>query len=147
MNQNDLKRDKYLQKKYGVTLDWYNQKLAEQGNGCAICGSKPVTRSLPVDHDHKIVNQKFTLTKLVDYLGKLDVWQATGLISGDLGKWNGRNKKEVRKVIKTVLKHKSTRGVICFGCNTGIRKFRDKPELLEAAAAYLRKYQESLNAK
>ena len=46
--------------KYGVTLDWYEQKLEEQKGVCAICG-EPEQRMhwsgtplvLAVDHDHK----------------------------------------------------------------------------------------------
>lgn len=30
------------------------------------------------------------------------------------------------------------RGLLCFACNTGIGKLGDDPDLLEAAAAYLR---------
>lgn len=33
---------------------------------------------------------------------------------------------------------KCIRGVLCAGCNHGLGKFRDRPELLEAAADYLR---------
>lgn len=47
-----------LKKLYGVTLDWYMQKMQEQGGVCAICGEaeKTVIRgreiSLSVDHCH-----------------------------------------------------------------------------------------------
>jgi hypothetical protein len=39
---------------YGVTVDQYNEMLAEQGGGCAICGvsESPDGSSLAVDHDH-----------------------------------------------------------------------------------------------
>ena len=33
---------------------------------------------------------------------------------------------------------KCVRGFLCQGCNLGLGAFRDRPELLEAAAAYLR---------
>jgi hypothetical protein len=33
------------------------------------------------------------------------------------------------------------RGLLCFSCNTGLRKFSDSPEKLEAAAQYLRNAQ------
>lgn len=39
---------------FGVTPEWYEQKLAEQGGGCAICGALPESskRNMPVDHCH-----------------------------------------------------------------------------------------------
>jgi hypothetical protein len=49
------KRDKYLRKKYGVTLEQYNQMLEEQNHCCAICGKhkSQFSRSLHLDHNHK----------------------------------------------------------------------------------------------
>lgn len=50
--------DMDLRKNYGVTLEWYRETLAKQGNGCAIC-QQPETAvikgkviSMPVDHCH-----------------------------------------------------------------------------------------------
>ncbi len=47
-----------LQRKYGVSLEWYHKKLSDQNGVCAIC-SKPETVkikqkviAMPVDHDH-----------------------------------------------------------------------------------------------
>jgi hypothetical protein len=40
-------------KQLGVTDEAYEALLAAQGGGCAICGAKPKTRRLHVDHDHK----------------------------------------------------------------------------------------------
>jgi hypothetical protein len=39
---------------FDVTPEWYEQKLAEQGGGCAICGLTPdqQKRNMPVDHSH-----------------------------------------------------------------------------------------------
>jgi hypothetical protein len=44
-----------LKTHFGVTPEWYDQKLAEQGGGCAVCGGGPSKgdRNLAVDHDHK----------------------------------------------------------------------------------------------
>lgn len=46
----------WLKFRYGISLDDYRRKLAEQGGGCAVCGSKTYSpkceRMLCVDHDH-----------------------------------------------------------------------------------------------
>jgi hypothetical protein len=39
-------------KQLGVDDDEYERMLEAQGGGCAICGAKPKTRRLHVDHDH-----------------------------------------------------------------------------------------------
>lgn len=40
-------------KKYGITVEQYDNKLEEQNGGCAICNRKCKTgRSLSVDHNH-----------------------------------------------------------------------------------------------
>ena len=42
-----------LRREYGITLEQYNQMLAAQGGGCAICGSEPHEKKrLVVDHCH-----------------------------------------------------------------------------------------------
>ena len=53
-------RNNDLKKKYGITLEQYEQMLADQGGVCAICGNpEPVwdkkvnrLRALSVDHCH-----------------------------------------------------------------------------------------------
>lgn len=45
-----------LKKKYGLTLEQYNEMLEDQNWGCAVCGDGPertVQGTLPVDHCHK----------------------------------------------------------------------------------------------
>ena len=39
-------------KKYGISLEEYNDILTSQRGGCAICGASPGKRSLAVDHSH-----------------------------------------------------------------------------------------------
>ncbi len=49
------RRDYQLRKLYGITLERYNEMLAAQGGGCAICGDGPSGKSkdwLHVDHCH-----------------------------------------------------------------------------------------------
>jgi hypothetical protein len=71
--------------KYGITRQEYDDMLAAQGGGCAICGG--LTRRRPnVDHCHK-----------------------TGKV----------------------------RAILCHLCNQGLGSFRDNPDLLRKAIAYL----------
>lgn len=44
-----------LKSRYGITLDQYREMLAEQNNGCAMCGKSPEEngKRLCVDHNHK----------------------------------------------------------------------------------------------
>lgn len=50
--------DQELRKRYGITLEWYREKLSKQGNVCAICKESEVAVirgkviAMPVDHDH-----------------------------------------------------------------------------------------------
>lgn len=55
MTSKEKARNKYLQKKYGITLDQYNTKLQEQNDSCALCGKHKshFKRALAVDHNHK----------------------------------------------------------------------------------------------
>jgi hypothetical protein len=47
-------RDGYLRRKYGITIEQYEEMLAAQGGVCAICGREPNPNiSLHVDHDHE----------------------------------------------------------------------------------------------
>lgn len=54
----DRHRRHYLKKNYNVTPEWYDETLASQGHGCAICGNvcarvvSGKTRWMHVDHDH-----------------------------------------------------------------------------------------------
>ncbi len=51
----EQKRSIYFKHKYGITLQQYQEKLAQQDNSCAICGLKlPTSGSFThLDHDHK----------------------------------------------------------------------------------------------
>lgn len=50
-----LQRDKYLQRKYGITLEQYNLKLTAQNDSCELCKKHKslFSKSLAVDHNHK----------------------------------------------------------------------------------------------
>jgi hypothetical protein len=46
-------REAHLLRKFGITQAQYDEMLAQQGGGCALCGRPPAPGiSLHVDHDH-----------------------------------------------------------------------------------------------
>jgi hypothetical protein len=46
-------RRTHIMRKFGLTVEQYDTMLAEQNNGCAICGQSCATgMNLAVDHDH-----------------------------------------------------------------------------------------------
>ena len=53
MNKREKQRDSRLRKTYGISLADYDRMLKAQKGGCAICGRKPKSRALDVDHCHR----------------------------------------------------------------------------------------------
>jgi len=47
------RRAEHLKRKYGITLEQYDQMLEAQGGGCAICARAPGKQVLAVDHCHE----------------------------------------------------------------------------------------------
>ena len=45
-------RKHWLNKAYGLSIEQYEERLAQQGGVCAICKSPPRKNRLHVDHDH-----------------------------------------------------------------------------------------------
>ena len=141
-----LSRDEYLLKKFGRSEAEYNRVLARQGDGCKVCGSTPKTRPLHLDHDHKIENWKIRSQKIDS------TWYAwpdghepgSGLKHRLTFSFGGRTKQEARAKVKTWLKRLSSRGILCFGCNVGLRKFYDNADRLIKAGEYLKEYQSYL---
>jgi len=137
-------RDRSLRKKYGITEEEYNTQIVRQGGGCKICGSLPKTRSLHVDHDHKIQNWKILSKKLGNKR-----WAAyPDSIPGHLLDFceYAETKPLARAKVKEKLRRMSVRGIICFPCNRGIRVFFDDPRKMIRAAEYLQKYYDWLDA-
>ena len=133
-------KDKRLQKLYGITLETYNHMLLMQDGVCAICKHPPCTKSLAVDHDHKWKYLKIHVDEI--YLGRFTakvIDPERGIYSALNG--HGYSKKEARDRLKGLLKRASVRGLLCFSCNGGLRKYRDNPEYLANAAKYLRRHQ------
>ena len=82
-------RDRWLRRRFGISLQIYERLLNEQDGACAVCKDKKPQdkRALAVDHDHKT---------------------------------------------------DEIRGLLCSQCNTGLGMFRDNPEYLRNAIAYLK---------
>lgn len=55
MIKKDRLRNRYYQRKYGISLAQYNQMLARQQNSCALCKKHKshFSKNLAVDHNHK----------------------------------------------------------------------------------------------
>ena len=85
-------RDKYLKKKYGISVYQYNKLLKQQKRCCAICGKnqKGERRNFAVDHCHKTgivrgILCNYCNSRLLKYLGD-DIPRAKGLVRY-LKKW------------------------------------------------------------
>lgn len=59
-------RRDHLRRKYGITPEEYDRLLAEQGGGCAICGTTdPGSPAFNVDHNHACCPTEKTCGKCV----------------------------------------------------------------------------------
>jgi hypothetical protein len=69
-NKGEIRRDYNLKALYGITSEWFDAKLKEQGGGCAICGDKDKgrkIRSLHVDHCHRTTANRGILCELCNH--------------------------------------------------------------------------------
>ena len=50
----EYKRNDHLKRRYGITLDQWNEMFSEQGGCCAICNKhqSELKKNLAVDHNH-----------------------------------------------------------------------------------------------
>jgi hypothetical protein len=145
MTKEDKAVDLRLRQTYGISLEEYNEMLSKNNGGCWICGKKPTSKRLHVDHDHKIAKLKVSASKIVSHAGK---WYAYVHIPSGVGFYSfGQTKSEAIRKCKEKLKKISVRGILCWQCNAAIQKFRDDPNKMEAAAKYIRNYQEVLSQK
>lgn len=123
-------RNARLLRTYGRTAEEYDVMLADQNQGCKICGSDGGKRSLHVDHDHK-----YKYVRIEYYKDK--IWFGAVVYRGVPFAAVGVTKSEVRTQILAVLKRNSTRGLLCWPCNKLLRAAFDQPERLSNAAKYL----------
>jgi hypothetical protein len=142
MTPKDKAADLRLRRTYGITLADYKQMLKDQNGVCAICGKPPKEggRNLHVDHMH-------TDTKIVATKEGKKLWYAYNpatQITLNVGVFYGRTKTEAVKQTKNGTKRLTVRGLLCWLCNTGLKKWNDDSDKLESAAKYIRNYKEKL---
>lgn len=130
----DRKRDAYLRRKYGISLNEYNEMLDKQSGVCYVCQKPPVTRSLAVDHDHKFLYIKRRSWK------DNSMWFADADYRGLRHLGTGLTRSGAVQALKKALSRSSIRGLLCPNCNSGLRKYSDDPERFERAAKYLRDF-------
>jgi hypothetical protein len=133
--QLDQITSKRLEKRYGRDLAWYENELKLQGGVCKLCGSKPGTRRLHIDHDHKWKYVKVWAEK-----NSQGTWKAEATYNGVLYVCSGKKRNEAIQEVKNYLKRASVRALLCFRCNSFMVGFND-PDLLRKAAEYLEKHQ------
>lgn len=137
-------RNQRLKRLYGITIKEYEYRLANQNGCCAICLKPPATLALSVDHDHKWkylklnVEEGLTGVGFVARVKKGEVLLTSPyyILCGI-----GDTKNEAKAALRERLKRSSVRGLLCFSCNGGLRKYRDTPQILRRAADYLSEHQ------
>lgn len=146
MTPEERKRDKYYRKKYGIGLDWWNNRFAEQGGKCGIC-KRPQSvfkNRLAVDHDHAY---KRVAIKSFKYGSNFKSPEANGwyaaatYLLSNLEAGPFKTKSEAVRELRSKLKKQSCRGLLCSHCNRGLRYYQDCPVRMASAADYLRKHQ------
>jgi|SRR5712664_1255905 len=80
-------RRSYLFTTYGLTEQDYQQLLDQQGGRCAICGSKPKTRRLSTDHEHRknykhfspVIKKQYIRGLLCMQCNYFELWRGTSI--------------------------------------------------------------------
>lgn len=106
----DKKRNGYLIRTYGITLDQYNEMLEAQGGGCGICGKTPEEegKALAVDHNHETREIRGILCQYCNHrrIGRHKDWEIVQAMADYLKKGTGlfapKRKRPVKRRPKKV---------------------------------------------
>ena len=129
-------RHKYLSKKFQITEEEYNKQLARQNGKCWICKKPPTAKSLAVDHDHYVEKLKIISSRTAKG------WMAW--VPGVVNVAEDRLKSKALSIIRTKLKRLSVRGLLCWKCNTALKKFNDDAHLMKQSSFYIENYRSLL---
>jgi hypothetical protein len=130
-------RDKYLRKKFEITEAEFNSAFVGQGSVCKGCHRPPGTRSLHVDHSHEIEQWKIATKRIK---GGWVAWPENGKGRLDFSQ-ERRTKVQARTAVKKILKRISCRGILCWHCNAGLKRYDDDPFRFHNIADYLDEYE------
>jgi len=117
---------------YGQTGDEFENTLLKQHNRCAVCKRKSKLIALSQDHTHFIAKLRVTC----EQSGRL--WIARNEEFGF--SYRSKSRKKAKRMVTLKLKRLSRRGILCWQCNSALRKFLDNYKLLIAAGEYLKKW-------
>jgi hypothetical protein len=138
--QLDHAYDLYLRRKYGITLATRSDMDKKQNYKCGICRRPPKKNKLAVDHAHWIAKLNIKSYK------KGHKWYARVNEFPEI-KYKDRVRGKAIKAAKLHLLRLSVRGLLCWSCNTGIRKYFDDADALLSAAKYLKKHESKVGIK
>lgn len=130
-------RDKYLRTKFEITEEEFDEAFVGQGSVCKACLRPPVSRNLHVDHDHEVENWKIETKKFTK--GRWKAWPKDGTGRLEFSR-EGRTKPQAMAAVRKVLRRLSVRGILCWRCNSGLKKYNDNAESMYRASKYLYDY-------
>jgi hypothetical protein len=144
-------RDKYLRQKFNITEQEYNQALKEQDGRCKGCGYLPTTRSLHVDHDHQIAGMPIDSEKAGVKNWRAypkGFWPFTAIVRTPLHFYcSAETKPKALAMVRRKLLRLSVRGLVCWQCNSSIKKLRDSWNIAYNLFRYLWECHQFLDAK
>ncbi|SRR6266436_138969 len=141
MTKAEQRRDKYIRRIYGRSLAWYNRQLKRQHGHCYCCDFVPKEDEgglpLHIEHDHRLAQLHIFMLQM----GTL--WIA---YTADFGVIKQSHKKRrAFKLMRQWLKRESVRGLVCWPCNSLIRKSYDQPDRLRLAGKMLDIHQKKMH--